>query len=109
MDINIGQLLTNRARVSGDREAYVDSKSGLRLTFNELKHLRLLFFERKNEINPQDQHSDFNEDVALLKKYVPGDDTVFGREGGNHIRVFSQVKQTSITVIWMPFPTLGVG
>jgi len=36
MDINIGQLLTNRARLSGEREAYVDSKSGLRLTFSEL-------------------------------------------------------------------------
>ncbi|MGB0693364.1 MAG: acyl-CoA synthetase [Pseudomonadales bacterium] len=36
MDINIGQLLTNRAHISGEREAYVDSKSGLRLTFREL-------------------------------------------------------------------------
>ena len=36
MDINIGKLLTNRAHISGEREAYVDSKSGLRLTFREL-------------------------------------------------------------------------
>ena len=36
MNINIGQLLTNRARLSGDREAYVDSMSGLRVTYAEL-------------------------------------------------------------------------
>ncbi len=36
MDNNIGLILSKRAQLSGDREAYVDSKSGLRLTFSEL-------------------------------------------------------------------------
>ena len=36
MDINIGQLLSRRARLSGEVEAYVDSQSGLRLSFSEL-------------------------------------------------------------------------
>ena len=36
MKRNIGLFLTKRAMLSPDREAYVDSKSGLRLTFAEL-------------------------------------------------------------------------
>lgn len=37
MKNNIGELLTRRAKMNGDREAYVDSKSGLRLSFSELE------------------------------------------------------------------------
>ena len=37
MKNNIGMLLTRRAQLNGNREAYVDSKSGLRLTFAELE------------------------------------------------------------------------
>lgn len=36
MKNNIGLLLTKRAIINPEREAYVDSKSGLRLTFQEL-------------------------------------------------------------------------
>ena len=36
MKNNIGLLLTKRAIINPEREAYVDSSSGLRLTFNEL-------------------------------------------------------------------------
>ena len=36
MKNNIGLLLTKRAIINPDREAYIDSKSGLRLTFEEL-------------------------------------------------------------------------
>lgn len=36
MENNIGQMLAKRALLSGGREAYVDSQSGLRLTFTEL-------------------------------------------------------------------------
>ena len=36
MKNNIGLLLTKRAIINPDREAYVDSESGLRLTFREL-------------------------------------------------------------------------
>ncbi|MCZ6504307.1 MAG: long-chain-fatty-acid--CoA ligase [Gammaproteobacteria bacterium] len=36
MKNNIGSLLTNRAAINHDREAYVDSQSSVRLTFGEL-------------------------------------------------------------------------
>ena len=36
MENNIGLILSKRAELSGSTEAYVDSKSGLRLTFSEL-------------------------------------------------------------------------
>ena len=36
MENNIGLILSKRAKLSGSTEAYVDSKSGLRLTFTEL-------------------------------------------------------------------------
>ena len=36
MENNIGLILTKRALLNGDREAYVDSQSGLRLTFAQL-------------------------------------------------------------------------
>ena len=36
MENNIGLILSKRAQLSGSTEAYVDSKSGLRLTFREL-------------------------------------------------------------------------
>lgn len=36
MQNNIGLLLTKRATINPEREAYVDGKSGLRLTFEEL-------------------------------------------------------------------------
>lgn len=36
MENNIGQMLARRAELSGEIEAYVDSQSGLRLTFEEL-------------------------------------------------------------------------
>ena len=36
MKNNIGLLLTKRAIINPEREAYVDSVSGLRLTFEEL-------------------------------------------------------------------------
>ena len=36
MENNIGLILSKRAQLSGSTEAYVDSNSGLRLTFREL-------------------------------------------------------------------------
>ena len=38
MENNIGLILTKRAQCSGTREAYVDSRAGLRVTFAELNH-----------------------------------------------------------------------
>ncbi len=43
MENNIGQMLTKRAELSAEVEAYVDSQSGLRLTFRELN-------ERTNQV-----------------------------------------------------------
>ena len=43
MENNIGSILTRRAELNADREAYVDSQSGLRLTFKELN-------ERTNQV-----------------------------------------------------------
>ena len=43
MENNIGLLLSRRAELHGAREAYVDSQSGLRLTFRELN-------ERSNQV-----------------------------------------------------------
>ena len=43
MENNIGLLLSRRAELHGTREAYVDSQSGLRLTFRELN-------ERSNQV-----------------------------------------------------------
>jgi acyl-CoA synthetase (AMP-forming)/AMP-acid ligase II len=36
MKTNIGSLLTNRAELNPDREAYIDSQSGIRVTFQDL-------------------------------------------------------------------------
>ncbi len=36
MDVNISSFLTRRADISPDREAYVDSATGLRLSFGQL-------------------------------------------------------------------------
>ncbi|MBO6655591.1 MAG: long-chain fatty acid--CoA ligase [Pseudomonadales bacterium] len=43
MENNIGQMLTKRAELSAEIEAYVDSQSGLRLSFRELN-------ERTNQV-----------------------------------------------------------
>ncbi|MBT7371280.1 MAG: AMP-binding protein, partial [Gammaproteobacteria bacterium] len=43
MKNNIGLMLTRRSQLNGNREAYVDSQSGLRLTFRELN-------ERSNQV-----------------------------------------------------------
>ena len=36
MKVNIGSMMARRADLTGSREAYVDSMSGERLTYNEM-------------------------------------------------------------------------
>ncbi|MCY4533421.1 MAG: AMP-binding protein, partial [Gammaproteobacteria bacterium] len=61
MKNNIGLLLSKRALLNGTRDAYVDSKSGLRLTFHELE-------ERSNRLANAmlDQGVEVGDRVALL-------------------------------------------
>ena len=61
-------------------------------TFLEPGSVRLLVYERKNELCPEDQPSDFNADAAFLHRRFPGSAFVFGGEEENHVRVFYHAK-----------------
>ncbi|MCB1053396.1 MAG: adenosylmethionine decarboxylase [Acidobacteria bacterium] len=45
-------------------------------------------YERKDEHFPEAQFSDFDEDVALLQTYFPGQTHVLGDQYGHHVRLF---------------------
>ena len=65
MKNNIGLLLTKRALVNPQREAYVDSNSGLRLTFEELNKRcnRLANSLLESGISKGDRESFFEKDI----------------------------------------------
>jgi S-adenosylmethionine decarboxylase len=50
--------------------------------------IALLTYERKDEMAPQDQPSDFAADVALISNYVKGETHRFGTHEGHHIDLF---------------------
>lgn len=54
----------------------------------DLNRLRLLVFERKNEIQPDQQPSDFEADVAFLSELVPGKAVRFGSVDGNFVHCY---------------------
>lgn len=47
-----------------------------------------LMYERKNELSPEDQHSDYEEDARRLRRFVPGNTTIFGKENDHYVAVF---------------------
>jgi len=56
--------------------------------FIPLDQITLLMYERKNEHFPEDQPSDFEEDVVRLKKYVPGEGQILGSEDDHYVGLF---------------------
>ncbi len=50
------------------------------------------FYERKNELLPQAQTTDFFKDVTLLKKWFHGEAMRFGREDEHHLYLFASSK-----------------
>jgi S-adenosylmethionine decarboxylase len=58
------------------------------LTFIPLAEIELLVYERKNELRPEYQRSNFQEDVRLLKEEMPGKAFRFGDEDDHHIYLF---------------------
>jgi S-adenosylmethionine decarboxylase len=50
------------------------------------------FYERKNELLPREQSTDFFKDVKVLKKWFQGDALRFGREDEHHLFLFSSDK-----------------
>jgi S-adenosylmethionine decarboxylase len=58
------------------------------LTFIPLEEIELLVYERKNELFPEYQRSNFYEDVRQLKERMPGKAFRFGDEDDHHIYLF---------------------
>ncbi|CAM2008953.1 hypothetical protein [Acanthopleuribacter pedis] len=56
-------------------------------TFNR-DDILFLMYERKNELSPEDQHSDYEEDARRLRRFVPGNTTIFGKENDHYVAVF---------------------
>ena len=52
------------------------------------RNIRLFMYERKNELHPEEQPSDFNRDIALFQSWLPGQAVCLGRPTGNHVRLF---------------------
>lgn len=52
-------------------------------------HIDAFFYERKNEVFPQYQPTDFFEDVQKLKKWFDGQAMRFGQEDEHHVFLFS--------------------
>ncbi|CAM2068307.1 Adenosylmethionine decarboxylase [Sulfidibacter corallicola] len=50
--------------------------------------IAFITYERKNELAPEDQPSDFIEDADRLRQYVPGEYCRFGKENGHFVTVF---------------------
>ncbi|MCB1045236.1 MAG: adenosylmethionine decarboxylase [Acidobacteria bacterium] len=57
-------------------------------SFIKLQDVELFIYERKNEQLPEDQPTDFEADVALLNKLMPGEAYFFGDPDGHHIRLY---------------------
>lgn len=51
------------------------------------------FYERKNELLPQNQSTDFFKDVGILKKWFQGEAMRFGREDEHHLYLFATDKK----------------
>lgn len=51
------------------------------------------FYERKNELLPQHQSTDFFKDVKLLKKWFHGEALRFGRQDEHHLFLFASTKK----------------
>jgi len=59
----------------------------------DLAHLRLLVFERKNEMQPDQQPTAFGDDVAFLKSVVDGEAVRLGGEDGNFVHCFYYTRE----------------
>ncbi|MCC6137037.1 MAG: hypothetical protein IT287_00260 [Bdellovibrionaceae bacterium] len=53
------------------------------------EHIDAFFYERKNEVFPQYQATDFFEDSSKLKKWFSGESMRFGQEDEHHLFLFS--------------------
>ncbi len=53
------------------------------------QHIEAFFYERKNEVFPQYQSTDFFEDLRKLKKWFEGQAMRFGQEDEHHLFLFS--------------------
>ena len=55
--------------------------------------IRMLMYERKNEYFPDQQPTQFDDDVVRLQEMFPGDVADLGSLGGHHIRLYHHAKQ----------------
>jgi len=55
--------------------------------------IEAFFYERKNELLPQAQKTDFFKDTESLKKWFDGETMRFGREDEHHLYLFASNKQ----------------
>ena len=51
------------------------------------------FYERKNELLPQEQSTDFFKDVKVLRKWFDGEALRYGREDEHHLLLFASNKE----------------
>jgi len=58
------------------------------LRFIPIASVRLLMYERKNELAPEAQHTSFDDDVRRIEAFCPGEAITMGAEDSNHIRLF---------------------
>ena len=61
---------------------------GAMFEFIDTNHISFLMYERKNEHRPSAQPSDFDEDVAYLSRFVPGEVHRFGEKDSNRVFLF---------------------
>jgi S-adenosylmethionine decarboxylase len=54
----------------------------------DLKWVKLLVYERKNELFPHLQSTTFEQDTTLLQELMPGKVFYFGDKGGNQVKLF---------------------
>lgn len=62
------------------------------LKFIDKEDIELLIYERKREIFPEYQRSNFYQDVKILKEQLPGKAYRFGDEDDHHIYLFHMAK-----------------
>jgi len=64
------------------------------MTFLPCAAIRMLMYERKNEIFPDQQPTSFDQDVAWLHRCLGGGDSlILGDPSGNHVRLFHYSNQ----------------
>jgi S-adenosylmethionine decarboxylase len=56
-------------------------------------HIEAFFYERKNEVFPQYQATDFFEDARKLRKWFNGQSMRFGQEDEHHLFLFSTLEK----------------